>query len=98
MPLRMLELDRDKANPLFDSWKLDRSLQLSQAVQSLDGSVKVSDHSTDYLNTRAAILHNHLHGVSGDFFVFQNENGCWSLHRLTSQSEAPLDRAWGRAV
>ena len=96
MPLRMLELDRDKTNPLYDSWKLDRGLQLSQAVKTLDGSVKVSDHSTDYLNTRAAILHNHLHHVNGDFYMFQDKNSCWSLYRLTSQSEAQLDRAWGR--
>lgn len=97
MPKHNLQLDRGKSNPLFDNWKLARGLSFSEHAVPLDGHVTVLDHSTDYLNTRAAVLHNHLHCQGDSFFVFKTQNGVTSLCEFTMGQQVTLKTVWGKS-
>ena len=97
MQKRSLQLDQDKSNPLFDNWKLARGLIVSDEVVTLDGHVTVLDHNTDYLNTRSAVLHNHLNGHNERFFVFHLNNQISSLCELRIDQHAILKTVWGRS-
>ncbi len=94
-----LQLDSKKSNPLFDNWKLARGLSVSEKPVTLEGHVSVLDHSTDYLSTRAAVLHNHLNSSGGRFFVFKTHDGIDSLYEVSIGQQAGLLKAvWGRSA
>ena len=96
MPKSNVQLDRAKSNPLFDNWKLSRGLSVSEQHVTLDGRVTVLDHGTDYLNTRAAVLHNHLNCQAGQFFVFKTHDGVNTLCMLSGEQQTALKTVWGR--
>ncbi len=99
MPRSSLQLDSTKSNPLFDNWKLARGLSVSEEHVTLEGRVTVLDHSTEYLNTRAAVLHNHLNYSGGRFFVFKTHDGIDSLCEVSSGQQVGLRKAvWGRSA
>ncbi|KAL0045595.1 hypothetical protein WJX82_010847 [Trebouxia sp. C0006] len=93
MPRSSLQLDSTKSNPLFDNWKLARGLSVSEEHVTLEGHVTVLDHSTEYLNTRAAVLHNHLNYSGGRFFVFKTHDGIDSLCEVSSGQQVGLRKA-----
>ena len=90
------QLDRAKSNPLFDSWKLATGLSVSKKVLTLEGQVAVRDHNTDYLNTRAAILHNHLHQQDQRIVVFTRDAGVSSLQEVVFGEHIKLRTVCGR--
>lgn len=96
MPKHALQLDRAKANPLFDSWKLARALAVSKDVVTPQAHVIVHDHSTDYLNTRAAVLHNHLHQQDQRTLVFTEDSGVRSLRDILLGEHVEFQTLWGR--
>ncbi len=99
MPRSSLQLDSTKSNPSFDNWKLARGLNVSEQHVTLEGLVTVLDHSTEYLNTRAAVLHNHLNYSGGRFFVFKTYGGIDSLCEVSSGQQVGLLKAiWGRSA
>ncbi len=99
MPRSSLQLDVTKSNPSFDNWKLARGLSVSEEHVTLEGHVTVLDHSTEYLNTRAAVLHNHLNYSGGRFFVFTTHDGIDSLCEVSSGQQVGLRKAvWGRSA
>lgn len=99
MPRSSLQLDSTKSNPLFDNWKLARGLSVSEKHVTLEGLVTVLDHSTEYLSTRAAVLHNHLISSGGRFFVFKTHDGIDSLWEVSSGQQVGLLKVvWGRTA
>ena len=90
------QLDRAKSNPIFDSWKLATGLSVSRKVLTLEGQVAVRDHNTDYLNTRAAILHNHLHQQDQLIVVFTRDAGVSSLQEVVFGEDIKLRTVCGR--
>ena len=95
---RNLQVDSAKSNPLFDNWKLCRGLSVSENVVKLGGPVTVVDHSTDYLNTHAAVLHNHLHCQYGRFFVFKTLGDVFCLYQVLVAESATFKKVWGAAA
>lgn len=91
-----LHLDRAKSNPLFDSWRLTRELAVTKTVVKLEAHVTVRDHSTDYLNTRAAVLHNHLHQQDQRILLFTERAGVSALHEVLLGEDVELRKLWGR--
>ena len=56
-----LQLDRERSNPAFQSWRLSRGSEGSQQTQNIIGKVRVAtEGSYDYLHTRTSLLNNHL--------------------------------------
>lgn len=99
MPRSSLQLDSTKSNPSFDNWKLARGLSVSEKRVTLEGHVTILDHSTEYLSTRAAVLHNHLNSSGGRFFVFKTHDGTDSLCEVSSGQQVGLLKAvWGRSA
>ena len=96
MPKHALQLDRAKSNPLFDSWRLARALAVSKEVVTLQADVTVHDHSTDYLNTRAAVLHNHLHQQSQRTLLFTENAGVRALREVLLGEHVDFRTLWGR--
>lgn len=96
MPKHALQLDRANSNPLFDSWKLASALAVSKTVVTLERHVIVRDHSTDYLNTRAAVLHNHLHQQDQRLLLFTQNAGVSALQEVLVGEHVQLRILWGR--
>lgn len=96
MPTHALQLDRTKSNPLFDSWKLARALAVSKDVVTLQAHVTVHDHSTDYLNTRAAVLHNHLHQQDEKTLFFTEDDSVRALREVLLGEHVEFRTLWGR--
>lgn len=90
-----LQLDKAKANPLFDSWKLATRITVAKKVVTLEGQITVRDHNTDYLNTRAAILHNHLHQLGQRIFVFTRGDGVSGLQEVVLGEHTELRTVGG---
>ena len=56
-----LELDRERSNPAFESWRLSSGSEGSQQTQTIIGKVCVATESSyDSLHTRTSLLKNHL--------------------------------------
>lgn len=91
-----LQLDRSKASPLFDKWKLAKGLAVSQSVVTLEGPVTLGDHGTDYLNTRAAVLHNHIHQQGQRLLVFVANAGGTTLQEVVISEIAELRKLCGK--
>lgn len=90
-PLQVIELglDRSLQNHEFDSWKLLCSSAQSPLTQ-ICSPVVGPGTAVDYIRTRAALLHNHLHHSCGRIFVFtcpstsaNSNNEAAELHELT---------------
>lgn len=96
MPKHALQLDRAKSNPLFDSWKLAQALAVSKEVVTLQAHVTVHDHSTDYLSTRAAVLHNHLHQQDQRTLLFTEIAGVRALREVLLGEPVEFRTLWGR--
>lgn len=98
MRKQALQLDRAKSNPLFDSWRLARELAVSKNIVTLQGhcNVTVHDHSTDYLNTRAAVLHNHLHQQDQRTLLFTEHAGVSALQEVLLGEDVEFRELWGR--
>lgn len=96
MPKSTVHLDRTKSNPLFENWKLSRGLSVSELHVTLNGHVTVLDHGTDYLNTRAAVLHNHINCQNGRYFVFKTHDGVNTLCEVTGEQQIAIKTVWGR--
>ena len=96
MTKRTLPLDRTKSNPAFDSWKLSRALTVSKHVVTLRGSVSVCDHSTDYLNTRAAILHNHIHDENFELLLITTSLEIDFTYQVVFDKSVHVKNLWGR--
>ena len=95
MPKHALQLDRTKANPLFDSWRLARALAVSKNVVTLQAHVSVDDHTTDYLNTRAAVLHNHLHQQDQRILLFAQDAGVRAVREVLLGEHVEFRTLWG---
>ena len=93
-----LQLDRSKSNPLFDNWKLAKGLSVSENVITLDRPVTLRDHSTDYLNTRAAVLHNHIHQQGQRWHVFAASAGGTTIQEVVISENADLRTLCGKLV
>lgn len=96
MRKQALQLDNTKSNPLFDSWKLARELPVTKTVVTLHARVTVHGHSTDYLNTRAAVLHNHLHQQDQRTLLFTKRAGVSALQEVLLGEDVELRKLWGR--
>lgn len=91
VPLQVIDLNLDRSlqNQDFDSWKLSCSsvqAPLTQACSPVVGP----GAAVDYLRTRAALLHNHLHHSCGRVFIFTQPSALAAaggeaaeLHELT---------------
>lgn len=91
-----LELDHKQNNPLFASWKLSKALSVSEQTVSLNSQVATSEHSTDYLSTRAAVLHNHVNHQYGRMYVFCTSNESISLQKICISEPSLVRSIWGR--
>ena len=91
-----LELDHGQNNPLFASWKLSKNLACTEEVTSVEGCVYTSDHSTDNLSTRAAVLHNHINSQFGQLYIFSKVVHKIILSRVSVGQGAELKTVWGK--
>lgn len=98
MSTHALHLDRTKNNPFFDNWKLARGLTVTQAVVTLQGHVTVRDHSTDYLHTRAAVLHNHVSYQGQRLLIFVTDAGSSKVQQVVISEHAELKTVCGRLM
>ena len=90
-----LDLNHKLNNPLFASWKLSRALSVSEQTVTLNGRVSTSEHNTDYLNTRAAVLHNHINHQHGRLYVFCISAESLSLQEICQSQATVLKTVWG---
>lgn len=92
MHRKHLVVDHKQNNPLFASWKLSKALIVSEHTTSLPGKVLTTEHSTDYLSTRAAVLHNHIAHQNGRIYVFCRLAGSLTLQQ---EEQGALQCIWG---
>lgn len=90
-----LDLNHKLNNPLFASWKLSRALSVSEQTVTLNGHVSTSEHNPDYLNTRAAVLHNHINHQHGRLYIFCISAESLSLQEICQPQATVLKTVWG---
>ena len=96
MHRQTFEPDHKQSNTFFANWKLSKALSISEHTVSLAGHVRTSDHSTDYINTRAAVLHNHINCQNGRMYLFCTLAGSLVLQQICLSQLSTVQPAWGR--
>ena len=69
---------------------------MSKDIVTLQAHVTVHNHSTDYLNTRAAVLHNHLHQQHQRTLLFTEAAGVRGLREVLLGEHVEFRTLWGR--
>lgn len=94
-----LVLDRSRSNLQFASWRLTRGLVKSAHALGLGGAVATQEAETDYIHTRLAALHNHLHAQPGGLYLFLRTAEGVALARLPAgAADTQLESLAGEAA
>lgn len=85
-----IQIDRKLQNLAFSNWRLGGSFIEEQHTTHLPHPVHTGPaDATDYLHTRATVLHNHLLASQGRLFLFLAKDGGLELNEVDISSGAP---------